>query len=400
MSGIERLKDRQVKNASKPLNDGGNLWLIPRGNSKNWVFRFSLNKRSHSAGLGSYPITSLADARKTAAQYREWLKQKLNPIKQAAIHSASTEEVITPNFVQAAARYIQSKRRGWKNRKHAHQWVSTLRTYAKPVIGNKPVNQITTDDIEQVLRPIWETKTETAKRVQNRMEQVLDWATVKKHRIGDNPARWRDHLSEIFTEPSKLKKLKNGGEEKHLAAMPYEEVPALFQQLSSKAGAAPKALQYLILTACRTSEILEATWDEISIEERVWIIPARRMKAGKEHRVPLTDQMTTLLESLPRLNEYLFPGMKRGRPLSNMSMLVMVRKMGYAKDGPLPAYVPHGFRSSFRDWAEEEASYPNRVVEKALAHTVKSQTERAYQRRDLLEKRRNLMAEWGEYLSA
>jgi integrase len=394
--GIHRLTDKQIKNASKNLNDGGNLWLLIRRETKVWAFRYMLNGKSRKAGLGSYPAVSLAMAREAAAQYKQWLSQGIDPIDQRDKQQADASTVI-PTFTSAAAKFILTNRHQWKNRKHAKQWISTIRTYAKPKIGNKLVTNITTEDVQAILSPIWTSKTETAKRVQGRIERVLDWATAKKYRTGDNPARWSGNLDQIFPSPNKVKKINNGGNESHQLAMPYQDLPEFLNGLEGKSGNSVKALKFLILTACRSGEVLNATWDEIDLENKTWTIPASRMKAGTEHRIPLTDNMVDILEAVPRLNEYVFAGNRHGRPLSGMAMLTMMRKMGYVKEGQYPAYVPHGFRSSFRDWCEEQSSAPHGVIERALAHTIRNATERAYNRGDLFDKRRSLMESWGNF---
>ena len=395
--GIHRLTDRQVKNATNNLNDGGNLWLLIRRETKVWAFRYMLNGKSRKPGLGSYPTVSLATARETADQYRKWLAQGIDPINERDRQQAEASRVI-PTFTSAAAKFILTNRHQWKNRKHTKQWISTIRTYAKPKIGKKLVSDITTEDVQAILSPIWNSKTETAKRVQGRVETVLDWATAMKYRTGSNPARWSGNLDQIYPSPNKVKKLNNGGNEKHQLAMPYNELPDFYEHLEAKSGTSVKALKFTILTACRSSEVLNATWDEIDLNNNTWTIPASRMKAGKEHRVPLTDKMVDILESLPKLNNYVFAGNKHNRPLSNMAMLTSMRKMGYVKGGQYPAYVPHGFRSSFRDWCEEQSSYPHGVIERALAHTIRNAVERAYNRGDLFDKRRTLMESWGQFV--
>ncbi len=396
--GIHRLTDKQIKNATKDLNDGGNLWLLIRRETKVWAFRYMLNGKSRKAGLGSYPAVSLAIARETATQYKQWLSQGIDPIDQRDKQQADTSRII-PTFTSAAAKFVLTNRHQWKNRKHAKQWISTIRTYAKPKIGKKPVSEITTEHVQAILSPIWNSKTETAKRVQGRIERVLDWATALKYRTGDNPARWSGHLDQIYPSPNKVKKLNNGGDENHQSAMPYQELPDFYETLEDKSGNSVKALKFLILTACRSGEVLNATWSEIDQQNKTWTIPASRMKAGKEHRIPLTDKMIDILETVPRLNEYVFAGNRHGRPLSGMAMLTMLRKMGYVKGGQYPAYVPHGFRSSFRDWCEEQSSAPHGVIERALAHTISNATERAYNRGDLFDKRRSLMEAWGNFVS-
>jgi len=397
--GIHRLADKQIRNTTKNLNDGGNLWLLIRRETKVWAFRYMLSGKSRKAGLGSYPSVSLAMARETAAQYRQWLSQGIDPIDQRDRQQAEASKVI-PTFTSAAARFILTNRHQWKNKKHAKQWISTIRTYAKPKIGKRLVSDITTEHVQAILSPIWNNKTETAKRVQGRIERVLDWAKAMKYRTGDNPARWAGHLDQIYPSPNKVKKLNNGGNENHQSAMPYQELPEFFEDLEDKSGNAVKALKFLILTACRSGEALNATWDEIDLDNKTWTIPASRMKAGKEHRIPLTDKMIEILQSLPNLNEFVFAGNRHGRPLSGMAMLTMMRKMGYVKNGTHPAYVPHGFRSSFRGWCEEQSSAPHGVIERALAHTIKNATERAYNRGDLFDKRRSLMETWGNFVKS
>jgi len=396
--GIHRLTDKQIKNAKKNLNDGGNLWLLIRRETKVWAFRYMLNGKSRKAGLGSYPAVSLAMARETAAQYKQWLSQGIDPIDQKD-HQQAEASIVIPTFTSAAAKFILTNRHQWKNRKHAKQWISTLRTYAKPKIGNKLVTDITTEHVQAILSPIWNSKTETAKRVQGRIERVIDWSTAMKYRTGDNPARWAGNLDQIYPSPNKVKKLNNGGNESHQLAMPYQDMPEFFEGLEDKSGNSVKALKFLILTACRSGEVLNATWNEINLDNKTWTIPASRMKAGTEHRIPLTDNMIDILESLPKLNDYAFAGNRHGRPLSGMAMLTMLRKMGYVKGGQYPAYVPHGFRSSFRDWCEEQSSAPHGVIERALAHTISNATERAYNRGDLFDKRRSLMEAWGQFVA-
>ncbi len=398
-NGIHKLTDRQIHNAKKNLNDGGNLWLLLKRDTKVWAFRYMLKGRARKAGLGSYPTVSLSEAREKASQFRKWLSDGLDPIDEnKRLHEENDRQI--PTFTSAAAKFILTNRHQWKNKKHVKQWLSTIKTYAKPTIGKKPVTGITTEDVQAILSPIWNNKTETAKRVQGRIERVLDWATANKYRTGDNPARWAGNLDQIYPSPNKVKKLNNGGEEKHLAAMPYNQLPEFFERLRVKDSNTAKALKFLILTACRSGEVLNAKWDEIDLDNKAWTIPASRMKTGKEHRVPLTDTMIEILNTLPSLNEYVFPGNRHNRPLSNMAMLSSMRKMGYSKDGELPAYVPHGFRSSFRDWCEEQSSAPHGVIERALAHTIPNATERAYNRGDLFDKRRSLMEAWGRFVLA
>ncbi len=304
-------------------------------------------------------------------------------------------ESMAPSFTSCAARYIMSRRRSWRNAKHARQWVSTLKTYARPVIGAKPVDEVTTQDVLKILSPIWTSKTETAKRVQGRIENVLDYAAAHNYRDPVNPARWRGHLDELLAKPSRVKKVT------HHPAMPHEEIAAFMAKLQGYTSISSKALQFLILTATRTSEVLHSEWSEIALDNKAWTIPADRMKARREHRVPLSRQAMALINELPRVkgNPYVFPGARYGRPLSNMAMLQLMRSMGYGLDGELGDYVPHGFRSSFRDWTGGVTSYPRYVAEMALAHTIENKVEAAYRRGNLFEKRRAMMQEWADYVA-
>jgi integrase len=293
-------------------------------------------------------------------------------------------------------RYIAAHAPGWRNVKHASQWRNTLTTYAFPIIGDLPVSSITDKHVLSILQPIWAVKTETAKRLQCRVENILDWATAMKYRSGENPARWRGFLDKLLARPSRVKKVR------HHPAMPYAGVPAFFVELAAKDGMSSLALRFLILTGCRTREVLEARWSEIDMGASIWTIPASRMKAVREHRVPLSDEALSVLHALPHIagSDYVFPGARVGRPLSGMALLQLMRGMGYGVGGDRGDFVPHGFRSSFRDWCAEQSSFSREVAEAALAHALRDKTEAAYQRGDLFEKRRKLMTAWGEYCAA
>ena len=274
--------------------------------------------------------------------------------------------------------------------------MNTLRTYARPVIGSKPVDLITTDDILKILGPIWTTKTETAKRLRARIENVLDYASVLNYRDRDkiNPARWRGYLQQALLAPSKVKTVE------HHPAMPWSEVPAFIKELETSKGNAALALQFLILTATRTSEVLKAQWHEVDLDQEAWTVPASRMKAKKEHRIPLSQYCLEILKQAQTLkeSEYIFPGARHGKPLSGMALLQLMRRFGYGVNGDRGPCVPHGFRSSFRDWAGETTAFPRDVVEMALAHTIENKVEAAYRRGDLFEKRKDLMQAWADYL--
>ncbi|CRI66642.1 tyrosine-type recombinase/integrase [Thiocapsa roseopersicina] len=394
---IHRLTDRQVKNATQPIGDGGNLWLYPEGHARLWVFRYSNAGKQREMGLGGYPAVTLAEARQRAAEARELRRQGIDPIEhraQALAHENAPE--VVPTFTQAAAAFIRLNRHGWNNRKHARQWTATLKTYARPILGNRPVDKVTTEHILTVLKPIWTTKTETAKRVQGRIENILDFAAARQWRDPANPARWRGHLDKLLPKPTKVKTVRQQ------PALPYQDVGAFLVELRRLTSVSARALELLILTACRTGEVLGAQWTEIDLPARVWTIPAARMKGNREHRVPLSDAAMAVIETLPRIvnHPYVFPGAKHGRPLSNMALLQVMRGLGYGVGGTRGDAVPHGFRSSFRDWAGEVSSFPNHVCEMALAHVIGNKAEKAYRRGDLFDKRRAMMQQWADWCAA
>ncbi len=318
---IHKLSPRKVATTGPgKYEDGGGLRLVvAKSKAKKWVFRFTINGRRREMGLGSYPDVSLAEAREQAAKYRKQAKSGIDPIL-ARQAKAKTKRI--PTFTSCAARYIRAHRRGWKNTKHARQWVSTLKTYARPIIGEKPVDAVTTEDVLGILSPIWTTKTETAKRVQGRIENILDYAAAHKYRDPLNPARWRSHLDKLLPRPSRVKKVA------HHPAMPYAEVPAFMAELSENGSVSALALQFLILTATRTNEVLQAQWQEIDLKNAIWTIPAGRMKARREHRVPLSDAAMKILAAVPNIedNSFVFPGARHGRPLSNMALLQLSKR--------------------------------------------------------------------------
>jgi integrase len=300
--------------------------------------------------------------------------------------AASSAQVKT--FEDCAKALIASHEASWRNAKHRAQWNSTLATYAYPKIGNLPVSVIDTGLVMKVLQPIWGTKPETAGRVRGRIEAVLNWAKVSGYRDGPNPALWRGHLDQLLPPKTKVRKVV------HHAAVPYRDMGTFMPKLRDHASMSAIALEFLILTATRTGETLGALWDEMDLEERMWIIPAERMKADAEHRVPLSVRAIEIVKSMDeiRQGDLVFPGAKQGRPLSDMSLLMLLRRMGYG------AYTSHGFRSTFRDWVADQTSFPSEVAEMALAHTISDAVEAAYRRGDLFDKRRKLMAAWGVVL--
>lgn len=385
---------KKVEREAKPgrYGDGHGLYLqITKTGSKSWVLRYERGGKESMMGLGPLHAFDLDEARERARLARKKLADGVDPLSanRAERSARALEAARQITFRDASQRYFDQNRRKWTNAKHAAQFLSTLAAYAHPIIGNVPVGDITTNEVLRVIEPIWYEKTETASRVRSRIEGVLAWATVRGFRTGDNPARWSGHLREALPARNAVARVR------HHPAMPYAEVPAFMKALRDREGIAARALELAILTASRTSEVTGARWSEFDLSNGVWCVPATRMKAGKEHRVPLSACAETTLRSLPRESEFVFPGTRKGKGISNMSMAAVLKRMNVQ---PSRATV-HGFRSSFRDWAAERTSYPNEVVEMALAHTVKNKVEAAYRRGDLLEKRQSLMVAWAEYTS-
>ena len=384
----------QVARLSKRgmYNDGGGLYLqIAEGGSKSWLYRYKAGGKDRWHGLGPLHTISLAQARERAADARRVRLDGHDPIeaKRAARTAARLDAAKAISFDAAATAYINSHSNGWKNEKHVAQWRATLTTYVSPKFGSLPVSVIDTGQILRALEPIWATKPETASRLRGRIEFVLDWAKVRGYRTGENPARWKGHLDQLLAPRSKVRKVQ------HHPALPYAEVGAFMINLRERDAVAARALEFLILTVARTSETLEARWEEIDLANRIWTMPAERMKSDREHRVPLSDAAIRVLDLMKARSQshYVFPGQKRGRPLSNMAMLILLRRMGR---GDLTA---HGFRSSFRDWCAEQTNFPSEVAEMALAHAVGDRVEAAYRRGDLFDKRRTLMDAWASYIS-
>jgi integrase len=387
-----------VSNANTPgmIPDGGGLYLQVAGpTSKSWIYRYTINRRVRVIGLGSACDggLTLAQARAKRDEYRNLVNNKIDPLEQRdAAKKARVQAAIDASknisFADATAQYIADHRAAWRSVKHAKQWASTLRIYAEPTLGHLPVAAITTEAVLKVLQPIWSTKNETAGRLRGRIETILDWATVHKYRTGENPARWRGHLKIILPSPTKLKKVR------HHPALPFTEIGAFMVELRKREGISAAALEFTILTAARTNEVLGARWEEIDLKQKTWTVPGERMKGGKEHRVPLSAPALAVVEKMRGLGltgAFVFPNIGRGRPLSNMALLKTLERMGR------PDLTTHGFRSTFRDWAAECTNFQNEVVEKSLAHAISDKVEAAYRRGDLLEKRRRLMDAWAEY---
>lgn len=379
-----KLTARMVQTAKPGRHgDGAGLWLVvsPSG-ARRWVYRFTLASKVTEAGLGAFPAVSLAEARDKASEARRLHKSGVSPVE--AKRQAEIEAQGVPTFGKVSDDLIASKAAEWRNEKHKAQWVMTLRDYCAP-IRSKPVDEIETADVLEILTPLWTRAPETANRLRGRIEAVLDAAKAKGFRSGENPAAWRGHLAHLLPRRQKLTR-------GHHAAMAYDAIPAFVAKLRERDALAALALEFCILTATRTGETLGARWDEIDLTAKVWEIPAHRMKAGKAHRVPLAGRALEILETLAtgRTGDFVFPGFAPGKPLSNMAMEMVLRRMG------VEGATVHGFRSAFRDWAGNETPFPRDVCEAALAHVVGG-VEAAYRRGDALEKRRALMAAWGDY---
>jgi integrase len=389
---INKLSPRTVATKSKRgrYADGGGLYLqVSDGGAKSWLFRFTLNGRHRQMGLGAVLTVPVDLAREEAARCRLMLRDGLDPIeaRKAEKWRRLFETASSLTFRECAERYIAAHEAGWRNEKHVSQWRNTLSTYTYSVFGELPVQAVDTGLVMRALDPIWRTKTETASRVRGRVEAVLDWATVRGHRKGENPARWRGHLEKLLPAKSKVRPVE------HHAALPYRDMGAFIVDLRGREGIGARALEFAILTAARTGEVIGAKWEEIDLEARTWTIPPERMKARRGHSVPLSPAALSVIEAMReiRQSEFIFPGTRAKRPLSNMAFLMLLRRMGHENQ------TSHGFRSSFRDWAAERTARPNEVAEMALAHVVGDKVEAAYRRGDLLEKRRALMAAWGEF---
>ncbi len=376
-----------VNKASKPgrYPDGQNLYLqVSRWGTKAWLFRYTRHGRSHALGLGPVLDVSLKDAREAAARYRAALREGRDPLAEKRSLKLRSSNVMS--FDECCAAYIEAHGPSWKNKKHRDQWRNTLATYASPKFGNLPVSEVDTGLVVRALEPIWVDKTETAVRLRGRIESVLGWAAVRGLRSGDNPARWRGHLDKLLPSPGKVANVN------HHAALPYQEIGKFMAELRGQNGAAVHALEFAILTAARTIEVIGAQWAEFDLAEEIWTVAAERMKSKREHRVPLSPAVIKTLKKMQgRDGRFVFPGQRHGSSLSNMAMLSALRRM--ERDD----CTVHGFRSTFRDWCSETTAYSPDVAEMALAHVVKNQTEAAYRRGDLFEKRRRLMNDWARY---
>ncbi|WP_416269006.1 integrase arm-type DNA-binding domain-containing protein [Burkholderia cepacia] len=389
---IHRLSAIGVERAKTPgyLGDGGGLYLqVSPSLTKSWIFRFKLHGRSREMGLGPYSALSLAEARKRAEDCRRSLLDGVDPIeaRKGDRLQQKLQVARSMTFADCASTYIAAHRDSWKNAKHAQQWENTIEAYANPVIGKIPVQDVDTALVVRVLEPIWKEKQETANRLRGRIEVILNWARTSELRTGENPARWRGHLQNLLPRKSRVRSIR------HHPALPFAEMGSFMVTLRAQEGIAARALEFTILTAARTGEVIGATFDEFDERRNVWTVPAERMKAERAHRVPLSERAAQIVREMRALkaSKCLFPGRSDGKPLSNMAMLALLKRMGR---GDLTV---HGFRSTFRDWTSELTGYPREVAEAALAHAVGDQVEAAYRRGDLFAKRRQMMDAWAKY---
>jgi integrase len=390
---VEKLSALAVSRAKEPgyYGDGSGLYLqVSKTGTKNWIFlQYTITKRRREMGLGPLHTVTLAQARELAKACRLSLLAGRDPLEERNAAKLEVELELerakTVTFDHCAEQYIAAHRGSWKNAKHAAQWESTIATYASPIIGSLPVAAVDTALVVQVLQPIWLEKTETATRLRSRIENILNWATVNHFRKGENPARWRGHLDKLLAKPEKVARVE------HHPALPWQEIGAFMAELRKRKGASARAVEFGILTAARSGEIRSARWDEIDLDTAIWTVPAERMKAGREHRVPLSTAALVLLKAMPDVGDYVFPDQRQGAMLSDMSLTAVLRKMGRGN------ITMHGFRSTFRDWCAESVgnSFPREVCEHALAHSLPDKVEAAYRRGRLDRKAKNFNANMG-----
>lgn len=387
----QKLTDLKVRKGIEPASypDGNGLYLqIRKSGAKDWFYRYEVGGRGRKKGLGSYPTISLQDAREAAHECRILRKNGIDPVEH--FQKLQKEQVLLERkvmtFKECAEAYIDARKPEWKNEKHQYQWSQSLTSYAYPYIGDLSVQEINLSLVLKVLEPIWQTKTETASRVRQRIESILDWAKVREYREGENPARWRGHLDKLLPSPKKIQKVV------HQPAMDYMDVPEFYKAIRTNQAVSKLALVFIVLTATRSKETRFARWSEIDFKNKVWTIPEERTKSGREQRVPLTGEMISRLKQAEsiKLGDFVFPSTKARQGISDTA----VRKQLQDKHADLTV---HGFRSSFRDWCAEMTNYPRELAEKALGHVLTDKVEAAYQRGDMFEKRRKLMESWNDF---
>jgi integrase len=400
--GLNLLSSTKIESVTEPgyIHDGGGLYLqVSKGGGKSWIYRYTAGGRRREMGLGTFKKhrkdkvrVSLAIARKLAADHRSLVEQEKDPIAERDAQKARRrlEEARGITFDQAVERFLEGNEVAWRSEKHRRQWRDSLKAYASPVIGGLPVADIDTPDVTNVLDPIWHLKPATASRVRGRIERVLDWSRVRGYRQSTiNPARWRGHLKETYPATSKVRLIK------HHAAVPIDDAPAVYARLKRSDSMPALAFRFLILTAARAGEVLGAKWPEIDKKGRIWAVPASRMKAGKDHRAVLSGEAIAVLDQAAksRVDEWIFPGRRRGRPMTLPTLTRALRAAGGGKA------TVHGWRSAFKDWSSERTSFPGEVSEMALAHAIGDKVEAAYRRGELVEKRRALMEQWAVFVT-
>lgn len=389
---INKLSDRGIKSQNKSgrYADGNGLYLqVSTSGAKSWLFRYMLDGKSREMGLGSIRTETLSQAREKAKHCKKLLKSGTDPIRdrqeRIAIEKADNKEMLS--FQKCTEGYLKSHSASWRSARHAEIWLSSVKRFAYPIIGSIHVNKIERRHIMNILDPIWREKTDTASRLRGRLESILNWATVQEYRKGDNPARWRGYLDQLLPKPSEIHTVK------HFAALPYRKINSFTTKLKEREALSALALRLIILTACRSIEMREAEWSEFDLERATWTIPNERMKMKKEHVIPLCEEALEVLQSIPRTDDskHLFTGPRSKKPMSDVVFKKLMERMG------VTGITTHGFRSTFRDWAAEQTSFPREVIEACLAHQLKDKTEAAYFRSNLLDKRRELMNKWAEY---
>ena len=415
MGNLHKLSATRVKSESKMgrYGDGGGLYLnVTETGTKSWIFRYMKHGKASTLGIGAYPDTSLAEARELAAELRKQIRAGNNPAieRKAVAIAVRAEHANAVTFDHCAEKYIATHAPSWKNPKHCDQWRNTLKTYASPTIGALDVRKINTDHITQILETIWHKIPESAGRLRGRIESILDWATVKGHRTGDNPARWKGHLEMLLSAPNRKARIK------HFPALPYDQMNMFMPQLQQQEGIAARAVEFAILTAARSGEVRGAKWEEFDLDAGLWTVPASRMKAKKDHRVTLSARAIKVIKDMKKIKrgDLIFfgragKGGEEDKQLSDMSLSSVLKRMdgdnlsaggkGWIDTTSGKRITVHGFRSSFRDWVSEETNYPGEMAEMALAHTVSDAVEAAYRRGDLLKKRIKMMQDWAGYCS-